>query len=96
MKEKLLGFLFLGILATLAYHLVFNLLYAHYFTAAPVFSVYWVVPFALVPALLLLALGWWMGFFRRAGWADAAALLIAAGLAFLTIPASYSCGSGCF
>ena len=96
MTEKLLTFLFLGILLALGYHLALNLAYARYFTASAIFSRYWYWPFAVAPLLLLLGLGWVLGFFKRWGWADIAAFLIAAGLAFLTVPASYSCALGCF
>jgi hypothetical protein len=57
------------------------------------------VPFALIPGLLLLALAWALGFYRRGGNRshDAVATLVLAAIVILTIPASYSCGAtGCF
>jgi hypothetical protein len=99
MIARLLGFLFLGILLVLAYHLGFNLIYARYFAASPFFQTYWYVSLVLVPAAVLAVLAWWLGFYRRGGrrGEDAAASLILAALVILTIPASYSCGSsGCF
>jgi hypothetical protein len=98
MTEKLLSFLFLGILITLGYHLAFNLIYQRFFAANALFNDYWYVTLIAVPALLLFGLAWWIGFYRGAGerWGDALATLILAALVFLTIPASYSCGLGCF
>lgn len=56
----------------------------------------WYVPQILVPALLLLGLAWWLGFYRKAGWPDAVVTLILLAIVALTVPASYSCGLGCF
>ena len=98
MTEKLLSFLFLGILLALGYHLSANLIYEHFFSASRAFQIYWYVPLVMVPALLLAALARGLGFYRRGGrrGADVLATLILAVLVFLTIPASYSCGLGCF
>lgn len=90
MTEKLLSFLFLGILGTLAYHLIHSRLFS-----APS-PAYWYVPQILVPALLLLGLAWALGFYRRLGWPDVAVTLILLAIVGLTVPASYSCGLGCF
>jgi hypothetical protein len=98
MTAKLLGFLFLGILTALGYHLVFNLIYERLFAASKSFVDYWFVPLIAVPAALLFWLAWAVGFYRRGGdrGADALVTLILSALVFLTIPASYSCGLGCF
>jgi hypothetical protein len=98
MMTRLLSFLFLGILVSLGYHLGFNLLYERFFASERIFVDYWYIFLALVPALLLMGLAWAVGFYRRGGnrGADAIATLIMAALVFLTIPASYSCGLGCF
>lgn len=98
MITRLLSFLFLGILLVLAYHLGFNLIYAHFFAASRFVQSYWYVTLILVPGLILAALAWRLGFYRRNGSRreDALASLILAALVILTVPASYSCGSGCF
>jgi len=44
----------------------------------------------------LALLAWGMGFFRKPGWADAAALTILAAITILTLEAPYSCWTGCF
>jgi hypothetical protein len=96
MKERLLGFLFLGILLILAYHQGVELAYRDFFPTSRLYQVYWYVPLLAVPALLLAGLGWWMGFFRQADWADITALVILAGITVLTLEAPYSCWMGCF
>ncbi len=90
MKERLLSVVFLGILGTLAYHLLYSRL-----VSAPT-QIYWYVPQILVPALLLLGLVWGLGFYRWVGWFEAAVTLILLAIVGLTVPASYSCGLGCF
>jgi hypothetical protein len=98
MMTRLLSFLFLGILISLGYHLGFDLVYQRFFATQHAFVDYWYIFLILVPAALLLWLAWGVGFYRAGGnrGADALATLILAGLVFLTIPASYSCGLGCF
>jgi hypothetical protein len=96
MTEKLLGFLFLGILLAISYHLVVGLIYAHFFAEARLFQTYWYVPLVAVPSLLLGGLAWVLGFYRKAGWPDLAVTLILIAIVWLTVPASYSCGLGCF
>ena len=98
MKEKLLIFLLLAILLAYAYHLALGWLYARFFSEMMGFQIFWYIPFLAVPALLLLGLAWWMGFGRPGGsrGLDAIALLAIAGIVYLTLDASYACGSGCF
>jgi len=96
MKEKLVSFMLLGILLALGYRLTFELIQSRYFPASAQFERYWYLPLILVPALLLLALAWWLGFYRRPGWAEVAVTLILLAIVGLTVPASYSCGLGCF
>ena len=96
MNARLLGFLFLGILVTLGYHLGASLVYARFFPASPFFQLYWYVPQIAVPALLLALLAWALGFYRHGGRGDLFVTLILAALVALTIPASYSCTLGCF
>ena len=96
MTEKLLSFLFLGILLALAYHQGIALAYRTFFPTAQFYQTYWYVPLLAVPALLLGMLAWWLGFFRRADGADAAALVILAAITVLTLEAPYSCFMGCF
>ena len=98
MKERLLLFPVAAILLAYAYHLALGWLYARFFSEVLAFQIYWYIPFLVVPALLLLGLAWWMGFGRPGGsrGADAIALLAIAGIVYLTLDASYACGSGCF
>jgi hypothetical protein len=96
MTEKLLLFLFLGVLLAIGYHLGEGLIYSRFFAASPQFQTYWYVPLVAVPALLLLAMAWLLGFYRKLDWADLAATLILIAIVWLTVPASYSCGLGCF
>jgi len=96
MNAKLLSFLFLGILLALAYHLVLDIAYEHFFPNSLVYITYWYIPLLAVPALILALLAYGLGFFRRAGWADAAALLILFSITVLTVGAPYSCWNGCF
>jgi hypothetical protein len=98
MKERLISFLFLGILLALGYRLGIDLIYQRFFTTARLFQVTWYIPLVAVPALLLAALAWGLGFYRSGGrrGPDAIVTVLLAALVFLTIPASYSCGLGCF
>ena len=98
MNARLLGFLFLGILLALSYHLGVGLVYARFFPTSPFFQLYWYVPQIAVLALLLALLAWSLGFYRydAARRGDLYVTLILAVLVALTIPASYSCGLGCF
>ena len=98
MKEKLLIFFLLAILSAYAYHLALGWFYARFFSETMGFQVYWYIPFLAVPALLLLGLAWWMGFGRPGGsrGLDTIVLLAIAGIVYLTLDASYACGTGCF
>jgi hypothetical protein len=98
MNARLLGFLFLGTLVTLAYHLGIGLMYERFFPASRFFQLYWYVPLIAVPALLLALLAWSLGFYRPGGArrGDLYVTPILVALVALTIPASYSCGLGCF
>jgi hypothetical protein len=90
MTEKLVSFLLLGILLALGWHLIYGRVFS-----APA-EAYWYVPQILVPALLLLALAWGLGFYRRAAMPELWVTLILLAIVGLTVPASYSCGLGCF
>jgi hypothetical protein len=96
MTQKLLSFLFLGILLAISYHLAVALIYGHFFPNSRDYLTYWYVPLLAVPALLLGGLAWWLGFYRKGGWHDLAVTLILIAIVGLTVPTSYSCGLGCF
>ena len=98
MKHNLLAFAFFAILLAMAYHFAFAEIYDHFLSASRAVQSAWFVPFLVIPALLLVALAWAMGFGRPSGprWADAAALAIIVVVVFLNLDASYSCGTGCF
>ena len=96
MTQKLLSFLFLGILLAIGYHLAIALIYAKLFPNAAFFVAYWYVPLLAVPALLLGGLAWGLGFYRTGVWHDLTVTLILIAIVGLTVPTSYSCGLGCF
>jgi hypothetical protein len=98
MKERLLGFIFLGVFVAYAVNLAVDKVHAWLFSESLAFQAYWVVPFVIVHAASLLLLAWVMGFFRAKGprWADVAALLVTALLVYLTLGAGYSCWHYCF
>jgi hypothetical protein len=98
MKERLLGFLFCGVFVAVAVNVAADKIHVWLFADSLWFQTHWYVPFLIVPAACLLALAWSFGFFRPSGprWADAAALLAAALLLYLTLGAGYSCWHYCF
>jgi hypothetical protein len=98
MKERLLGFLFFGVLLAFIVNLAVDKVHAWLFPESLWFQAHWYIPFLIVPAASLLALAWCFGFFRShtPRWADAAALLVTALLVYLTLGAGYSCWHYCF
>ena len=98
MKEHLLYFLFFGIVVAVGYNAAIDAIHAHFFAASPAFERDWQVFFVAVPALLLLALGYGLGFLRRHSprWADGLVLAIIAVLIYSTLGAGYSCWHYCF
>jgi hypothetical protein len=98
MRERLLGFLFFGILLAYAVNIAADKIHAHFFADSLWFQAHWYLPFVILPAASLLALAWSFGFFRagRPRWADIAAIAITALLVYLTLGASYSCWHYCF
>jgi hypothetical protein len=98
MHHNLLAFAFFAILLGVGYQVAFGHIYRDYFSASLAFQTYWYVPFLIIPGLLQIALGWWIGFWRwkSLSWLDGAAAVIVVAIAYLTLDASYSCGSGCF
>ena len=98
MKERLLGFVFFGILLAYAVNIAADKIHAWLFADSLWFQAHWYLPFVVLPASFLLALAWSFGFFRPKGprWADVAALLATAVLIYLTLGAGYSCWHYCF
>ncbi len=98
MKERLLGFLFVGALLVVAVNFTADKLHQKFFADSVWLQSHWYVPYLVVPVAALLALAFSFGFFRPKGprWADAAALLITAFLVYLTVGAAYSCWHYCF
>ena len=98
MKERLLGFIFFGVLLAYAVNLATDKVHTWYFADSLWFQAHWMIPFVIVPALSLLALAWSFGFFRPKGsrWADAAAIAVTALLVYLTLGAGFSCWHYCF
>lgn len=93
MLEKLVTFLFAGILGTMLYHLVTAVLFRGFFAQSATALAYWYVPLIVLPSLLLLALAWALGFGRRgSSWGGNLAVLAAgAAIVFFTIGAPYNC-----
>jgi hypothetical protein len=93
MVEKLAMLLFAGILGIMLYHLVTAVLLRDFFALSPIATTYWYVPLIVLPALLLLALAWGLGFGRRgSSWfGNLAGLVTIAGIVFFTVGAPYNC-----
>jgi hypothetical protein len=98
MKERLLGFVFCGILLAYAVNIAADEIHVWLFADSLWFQAHWYIPFVILPAASLLGLAFVFGFFRPKGprWADAAALLVTALLIYLTLGAGYSCWHYCF
>ncbi|HVV28561.1 MAG TPA: hypothetical protein VHC40_11415 [Rhizomicrobium sp.] len=97
MKERLLGFIFVGVLVDMIYNAALDRFHAHY-SGSLWLQRNWIWPYVAAPAALLLGLAALMGFFRknRPRWADAAAVGVTALLVYLTLGAGYSCWKYCF
>jgi hypothetical protein len=98
MKERLLGFLFVGALLVAALDFIADKLHQKLFSESLWLQTHWYVPYLIVPVVALLALAFSFGFFRLKGprWADGLALLITAFLVYITVGAAYSCWKWCF
>ena len=98
MKERLLGFTFVGALLAVAVNLLADKVHVWLFPDSLWFQAHWYIPYLIVPALCLLALAFSFGFFRpkTPRWADAIALLATALLLYLTVGANYACWHYCF
>ena len=98
MKERLLGFVFFGILLAYAVNIAADKIHVWLFADSLWFQAHWYIPFVILPAASLLALAWSLGFFRRQSprWADATAIAATAMLVYLTLGADYSCWHYCF
>ncbi len=92
MKERLLGFMFIGVFVAYAVNLAADAIHVRLFAESLWFQAHWYIPFVIAPAAALLALALTFGFFRPSGprWADAAALLVIALLVYCTLGAGYS------
>ena len=98
MKQRLLGFVFFGILLAYAVNIAADEIHVWLFADSLWFQAHWYIPFVILPAASLLGLAFVFGFFRPRGprWADAAALMVTALLVYLTLGAGYSCWHYCF
>ena len=98
MKERLLGFVFLGALLAVAVNVAADKIHVWLFADSLWYQAHWYIPYLIVPAASLLALALSFGFFRPSGprWADALALLATALLIYLTLGAGYACWHYCF
>ncbi len=67
MTERLMGFLFCGVLVAVAVNLAADKIHARIFPQSLWFQAHWFVPFVIVPAAALLALAFSFGFFRPGG-----------------------------
>ena len=93
MAEKLVVFVFAGILGTMLYHLVAASVFHHFFAMSVTVLNFWYVPLIVLPALLLLLLAWAMGFGRPGSnwWGNCGALTVTAAIVFFTVGAPYNC-----
>jgi hypothetical protein len=98
MKERLLGFLFVGALLVVALNFTADKIHQKFFADSLWLQNHWYIPYLIVPVAALLTLALSFGFFRPKGprWADAAALGVMALLVYLTVGAAYSCWKWCF
>ena len=98
MKERMLGFLFCGILLAYAVNMATDEIHARFFADSLWFQAHWYIPFVILPASSLLGLAFIFGFFRPKGprWADATAVGATALLVYLTLGAGSSCWHYCF
>ncbi|HET7086892.1 MAG TPA: hypothetical protein VFI23_19140 [Rhizomicrobium sp.] len=98
MKERLLGFLFVGALAAVTVNLLADRIHVWLFADSLWFQAHWYIPYLIVPAACLLALAFSLGFFRpkTPRWADLLVLLATALLLYLTVGGSYACWRYCF
>jgi hypothetical protein len=96
--EKQLTFLFIAILVALAWREGIDILNQEVFSNAAFFRNDWFLPYVVAPAVILAAIAFALGFYRPSGrrGPDVIATLILAAIVILTVPTSYSCGSGCF
>ena len=76
MRDRLLGFLFCGVLLAYAVNIAADKIHIWFFANSLWFQAHWYIFFVALPAAALLVLAWSFGFFRPTGprWADAAAL----------------------
>jgi hypothetical protein len=95
MTEKLVAFLFAGVLGAMFYHLAAAMVLHQMFRSGAAFD-WWIVPLAVIPAMLLLTLAWMLGFLRRGStvWGNLGALACTAGIVFFTVGAPYNCLHG--
>jgi len=93
MGERLLTFLFGGILGVMLYHFTAAAIFHHFFATTPAALAYWYVPLVVLPLLLLLTLAWALGFGRRGSglWGNLAVLVCTAAIVFFTVGAPYNC-----
>jgi len=97
-KERLLGFLFVGALLAVAVNMAADRIHVWLFSDSLWYQAHWYLPYLVIPGASLLALAWSLGFFRRntPRWADALALLATALLLYLTVGAEHACWKYCF
>jgi len=97
-KERLLGFLFVGALLAVAVNMAADRIHVWLFSDSLWYQAHWYLPYLVIPGASLLALAWSLGFFRRntPRWTDALALLATALLLYLTVGAEHACWKYCF
>jgi len=97
-KDRLLGFVFVGALLALAVNVAADRIHVWLFPQSLWFQSHWYVPFLIVPGSCLLLLAFSLGFFRlkTSRWADALVLLATALLLYLTVGAEHACWKYCF
>ena len=93
MWEKLVAFMFTGILGTMFYHLITAGVLHRMLARSDSPFTWWYVPLIVIPALLLAVLAWFIGFGRRGStmWGNLGACAIIALIIFCTVGAPYNC-----
>ena len=98
MKERYLGFLFCAIFLGYAVNWGVDWVHGRYLSESLWFQSHWMLPFIALPAALMLALAFAMGFFRKGrarAW-DLLAVATVAALIYLMLGAGYACWHYCF
>lgn len=93
MGEKLLTFIFAGILGIICYHYAAAAVLHQMMVHSEDPFTWWYVPLIVIPAALLLLLAGLLGFGRKGStlWGNVMVLFFTAAIVFFTVGAPYNC-----